>query len=159
MAQPIDHAAIKTGQILSIATLVAAYILNYWEFVAALAAIFLLTAIKLEWGPFSLLYRVVLRRLGLVRPDMRSDNQQPHRFGQAVGAATAAAAAVVIYTGHDVAGWALVMALIVLTAISFMGWCIGCFIYYQLNRLGFGGFFSSPPADTGVPMGARPRRS
>lgn len=156
--QTVDHAAIKTGQIFAIATLIGAFILQRWEPVAALAAIFLITAIAWRYGPFILVYRLALAPLKLVRPDIRHDNIQPHRFGQAVGAASALLAAAVLYSGHLTAGWVLVGILIVLTAISFMGWCIGCFIYYQLNRLGLGGFFARAPTDRGVPLGARPRK-
>jgi len=154
----VDHAAIKTGQVLTIATLTGAFIFNRWEPVAALAAIFLITAIAWRYGPFILVHRLVLAPLKLVRPDIRHDNIQPHRFGQAVGAVSALFAAAALYLGHQMVGWVLVGILIALTAISFMGWCIGCFIYYQLNRLGLGGFFARSPTDRGVPLGARPRK-
>ncbi|MCD6707387.1 MAG: DUF4395 domain-containing protein [Thiobacillus sp.] len=156
--QTVDHAAIKTGQLLAIVTLTGAFIFNRWEPVAALAAVFLITAITWRYGPFFLVYRLILLPLKLVRPDMRHDNTQPHRFGQAVGAVSALVAAAALYSGHHTAGWALVGVLIALTGLSFMGWCIGCFIYYQLNRLGIGGFFARSPTDGGVPLGSRPRK-
>lgn len=158
MSLPVDHAAIKTGQILSIVTLAISYILNLWTLVAMLAAIFLITALAWECGPFALLYRFVLKPVGLVKPDIRPDNLQPHRFGQAVGAVSAMIAAALLYFGQDTAGWLLVAILAMLTAVSYMGWCIGCFIYYQLNRFGLGGFFSHSPTDDSVPLGARPNR-
>jgi hypothetical protein len=154
----VDHSAIKTGQVLAIATLTVAFLFDRWEPVALLAAIFLITSMFFEWGPFALIYRLLLKPLGLVRPDPRTDNPQPHRFGQAVGAASAALAAAALYSGHATLGWTLVWVLIALTAISLMGWCIGCFIYYQLNRFGLGGFFAHAPTDSRVVMGARPRR-
>lgn len=154
----VDQAAIKTGQILAIATLTGAFVLDRWEPVAVLAGIFLVTAVLFEWGPFSLVYRLFLKPLGLVEPDLRADNAQPHRFGQAVGAVSAALAAAALYFNYTILGWILVWVLIALTGISFMGWCIGCFIYYQLNRLGLGGFFGHKPTDSQVILGARPRR-
>lgn len=155
----IDHSAIKTGQTLAIVILLAAFVLDRWEPVAALAGAFLVTSVFFEWGPFALLYRWPLKPLGLVAPDLRTDNVQPHRFGQAVGAVTAALAAAALYFNYAILGWMLVWVLIALTAISFMGWCIGCFIYYQLNRLGLGGFFGRKPTDSRVVLGARPRRT
>jgi len=155
----VDHSAIRTGQILAIAVLAAAFVFDRWEPVAAQAAIFLVTALAFHFGPYTLVYRHLLRPLGLVQPDMRVDNTQPHRFGQAVGAVSAAAAAVLLYLDYAVAGWVLVGILVGLTAISFVGWCIGCFIYYQLNRLGVGGFFARAPTDRDVIPGARPRRT
>lgn len=156
--QEVDHSAIKTGQLLSIATLTAAYILEWWEPVAVLAVIFLITSVFFEWGPFAIVYRLLLKPLGLVKPDLRVDNVQPHRFGQAVGAVSAALAAAALYFNYATRGWALVWMLIALTGVSFMGWCIGCFIYYQINRFGLGGFFGHSPTDSRVVPGARPRR-
>jgi len=155
----VDHSAIKTGQLLAIATLVAAYVTNQWLPVALLAGVFLITSIFFDWGPFTLVYRVLLKPVGLVKPDLRADNAQPHRFGQAVGAISAALAAAALYFGYVTVGWVLVWVLIALTVISYMGWCIGCFIYYQLNRMGVKGFFDRAPTDGKVVLGARPRRT
>lgn len=154
----VDHAAIKTGQLLSIALLLAAFILGRWELVALLAVIFLITAVLHPLGPFVLVYRLLLKPLGIVKPDLRVDHLQPHLFGQAVGAASAAIAALALYAGYGYAGWGLVWILIALTAISYKGWCIGCFLYYQLNRLGLRGFFSREPADKKAMLGARPKK-
>lgn len=155
----VDHSAIKTGQLLAIATLVAAFVSERWEPVAALAGVFFLTSLFFEWGPFALVYRGLLKPLGVVKPDLRLDNSQPHRFGQAVGAISAALAAAALFFGYTTLGWGLVWVLIALTALSFLGWCIGCFIYYQMNRLGLSGFFGHAPTDTQVVLGARPRRN
>jgi len=154
----VDHSAIKTGQLLTIVTLLGAFILGRWELVAILAVIFLVTALIYPLGPFVLVYRLLLKPMGIVKPDMRIDNLQPHLFGQAVGAASAAIAALAVYAGFAYAGWILVGVLIILTAISFKGWCIGCFLYYQLNRMGLRGFFSRKPTDKEVVMSARPRK-
>lgn len=154
----VDHSAIKLGQLLAVAVLIAAYVLDRWEPVAVLAGIFLITSVFFEWGPFALLYRFLLKPLGWVKPDLRADNLQPHRFGQAVGAVSAALAALALYFNYATLGWVLVWVLIALTGISFMGWCIGCFIYYQINRFGLGGFFGQTPTDKQVVLGARPRR-
>lgn len=154
----VDHSAIKTGQLLSIAMLITALVLNRWELVGILAVFFLITALINPLGPFVLVYRLFLKPIGAVKPDVRIDNIQPHLFGQAVGAISAAIAAFALYAGYAYAGWILVFVLIVLTAISFKGWCIGCFLYYQLNRMGLRGFFAHKPTDKGVMLGARPRK-
>ena len=156
--QIVDHAAIKTGQILTISTLIVAFALSSWKMVAALAIFFLLTSLVWSLGPFGLIYRLVLKPIGLVKPDLRHDNLQPHRFGQAVGAISAGLAACALYFGYTILGWSLVLVLVILTWISFMGWCIGCFLYFQLNRMGLRGFFNKTPTDTQVPLGSRPKK-
>lgn len=154
----VDHSAIKTGQLLAIIMLLGAFILGQWELVAVLAVIFMITALIYPLGPFILVYRLLLKPLGIVKPDMRIDNIQSHLFGQAVGAASAAIAAFALYAGFSYTGWILVWVLIALTAISFKGWCIGCFLYYQLNQMGLRGFFAHKPTDNGVSPGSRPRK-
>ncbi len=152
----VDHFAIKTGQLLAIATLLAAFLFGRWEPIAVLAVVFLITGLVYPLGPFVLMYRLLLKPLGIVKPDLRRDNIQSHQFGQAVGAASAALAAFAVFSGYRYAGWTLTWILIVLTAISFKGWCIGCFLYYQLNRLGLRGFFSHKPSNPGATPGTRP---
>lgn len=157
MQTQVDHGAIKTGQLLTIAWLLAAYITGRWELMAALTAVFALTAVSARLGPLMLLYRHVLLPLRLARTDLRVDNPQPHQFGQAIGAIVAAIATYFLYSGQTGIGWGLVWLLTVLTAVSFMGWCAGCFTYYALNRMGIKGFFKHAPTDPDVFMGNRPR--
>lgn len=157
-ARTVDHNAIRSAQLMTIATLLVSAIVQRWEPVAALAVVFLVTALSFQAGPFILVYRWLLRPLRLVQPDPRVDHLQPHRFGQAVGAVSAAAAAALLYLGYATAGWVLVAVLILLTAVSFSGWCIGCFIYFQLYRLGLRGFFNRAPTDTRRIAGSRPGR-
>lgn len=154
----VDHAAIRTGQLMVIVILLVAYIINSREMVSAIMLAFLLTTISTSIGPFALLYQFVLRPLNIVKPDIRLDNPEPHRFGQAVGIVVAALATYLLYTGNNEFGWGIVWLLIILTTISFAGWCAGCFTYYMINRLGVGGFFKNKPTDDSVFLGSRPKR-
>lgn len=158
MGMPLDHAEIKTGQILTIATAGAAMLWGEPLVLVALTLIFLVTALYRPASPFVLVYRHFVRPLNLMRSDYRLDNIQPHAFGQLIGAATGAAATLLIDSNYPAAGWGIVGVLIVLTLVSYLGWCIGCFLYYQLNRLGLRGFFRHAPTDAGVTPGARPRK-
>lgn len=157
MPQAIDHAEIKTGQLLTMALAVGAYMLDNQYLILALAALFLVTALYRSASPFVLFYRLLVRPLHLMRSDYRLDNIQPHSFGQFIGALTALAAFILLFRGWSITGWGVVWVLILLTFISFRGWCIGCFLYYQLNRVGLGGFFRHKPTDNDQVLGARPR--
>lgn len=156
MAQPVDHAEIKTGQLITIAVAVAAYVLKEPKVIAGLGGLFLITALYRPLSPFVLVYRYLVRPLNLLRSDYRLDNIQPHSFGQFIGAVTAAIAAALLYGGYAVAGWSIVWILVGLTFVSYRGWCIGCYFYYQLNRLGLGGFFRHKPTDEKRMLGSRP---
>lgn len=152
----VDHAEIKMGQILTMAIAAAALALQMPVLLAVLGVTFLLSGTVRALSPFSWLYRGVVRPRGIIRSDYRLDNIQPHKFGQLVGALTVVAALGLIEAGYALAGWGVVVVLLVLTLVSYAGWCIGCYLYYQLNRLGLGGFFKHAPTDKSVRLGMRP---
>lgn len=154
----VDHAEIKLGQILTMALSALAFVLSDPRWLIALGGIFLITALIRPLSPFVLLYRLVIRPLNVMHSDYRLDNIQPHSFGQLIGALTAAIAFVLIHQGFIIAGWTVVWILFGLTLVSYLGWCIGCFMYYQLNRLGLKGFFRHAPTDNSVVLGQRPKK-
>ncbi|HWR75961.1 MAG TPA: DUF4395 family protein [Thiobacillus sp.] len=100
--------------------------------------------------------RHVVKPLGLMRSDYRLDNIQAHAFGQFIGVIKVMLAQALLNMGYRPAGWAIVWVLFSLTLISYLGWCVGCFLYYQLYRLGLQGFFSHAPTDSAVRLGLRP---
>ncbi len=52
---------------------------------------------------------------------------------------------VALLAGQSVVGWALVWMVVALAALNLLvGFCAGCFVYYQLNLLGVPGFRYSP---------------
>ncbi len=159
MNNQVDHAEIKMGQILTIIISGIALALQNQILLMVLAFIFLLSGTVRSISPFSLLYRWVINPLGIIKSDYRLDNIQPHKFGQLVGVVTIVLALALLQMGFTLAGWSIVVALTGLTSISYAGWCIGCFMYYQLNRLGLGGFFKHAPTDKTVFTGSRPEKN
>ena len=159
MNNQVDHAEIKMGQVLTIIISGIALALQNIIPLIILAGIFLLSGTVRSMSPFSLLYRWIIKPLKIIKSDYRLDNIQPHKFGQLIGAITVVLALVLIQFGYTTAGWIIVGVLIALTAISYAGWCVGCYMYYQLNRLGLGGFFKHSPTDKTVIIGARPRKN
>jgi hypothetical protein len=158
MATQVDHAEIKLGQILTMLIATAGLVLRDPLWLVALGGIFLLTVLYRPVSPFVATYRLLVRPLGIMRSDYRLDNIEAHAFGQAVGAVTVALALALLYSGYAVVGWMIVAILIGLTLVSYLGWCIGCFLYYQLNRLGLRGFFARAPTDKSIFPGRRPRK-
>ncbi len=158
MNNQVDHAEIKMGQVLTIIISGIALALQNIIPLIILAGIFLLSGTVRSMSPFSLLYRWIIKPLKIIKSDYRLDNIQPHKFGQLIGAITVVLALALIQFGYTTAGWIIVGVLIALTAISYAGWCVGCYMYYQLNRLGLGGFFKHSPTDKTVIIGARPRK-
>lgn len=154
----VDHAEIKTGQLMTMAIAVVAFVTKEPAWLFALALFFLVTALYRPASPFVLGYRLFVKPLGLMKSDYRLDNIQPHAFGQLLGALTVAICLGLLYLGYATAAWTVLWILIGLTLVSWLGWCIGCFLYYQLNRFGLRGFFRHAPTDRSVFVGQRPRK-
>jgi hypothetical protein len=72
------------------------------------------------------------------------DNPEPHRFAQGFGGVVLTLAVFFLLSGSAF-GWLLVWLVIILAGLNlFLGFCAGCFIYYQLYRINVPGFERSP---------------
>jgi hypothetical protein len=151
----LDQNEIRTQQALGPILLATAYVVGDWRLVAIQAGFLWLTALRYELGPWVQLYRRVLGPLRIVKPDLRPDNPEPHRFASVFGASVLSFAAYLLANGATVPGWALAWLVAMLGAIAFFGWCAGCFTYYVIHRLGAGGFFRRAPVEGTAFPGAR----
>jgi amino acid transporter len=134
----VDTHLLKFSQAWVVGLTALAFLVNQPVIVVIAAAALALSALAPELGPFRLLYRGVVVPLGLLRPRVVEDDPAPHRFAQGVGAAFLVAASVALLVAHASAlGWALDLIVLVLAGVNFsVGFCAGCFVYYQLGRLG-----------------------
>jgi hypothetical protein len=141
----VDHTALKFNQA-SIITL------NLLGFVFNLPALVTFAALAMLVGTafpaaalFQQIYFRILRPRGWLRPWVLTDNPEPHRFAQGLGGIFLALGAAALFTGYATIGWVLTWLVIVLAALNlFFGFCAGCFVYYQLSRLGVPGFTARP---------------
>ena len=141
----VDHSAIRTTQAFTIGLLLLAFVLNAPWLAAAVATLNLIAALKPEFGLFRHIYLDVLRPAGLVKPNVVEDNPEPHRFSQGLGALFVGTGLLLMLAGLPSLGWAIVWLVIGLASLSlFLNFCAGCFVYYQLNKLGVPGFRHSP---------------
>lgn len=144
---PVNHSALRTNQAFIIGTLLAAFIVDSTLLVGLVGAVMLLGAAAGRPG-FLPAYRL-LHRLGWVGADRVPDHNAPHRFAQTLGGLFLAAATLSLTVGAALLGWILAWIVVGLAALNlFGGFCVGCAVYYWLNRLGAPGFTQSPPPDT-----------
>ena len=137
----IDQNAIKSAQATTFVFLLIAFVLGIPWLVAATAIAQLLGSIEVRWAPFHLLYRFVYLPLGLLKPNLQPDHATPHRFASLVGGVFDAAAAALLFLSLPTAGWVLAWVVIVLANLNvWAGFCMGCWMYYTLNRLKVPGF-------------------
>ena len=89
----VDQAEIQVQRFFTIALFLTAFVLDRWELVAAQSVIFGLTFLNPGFSPYIALYRHILRPAGLIRPDRRLDNPEPHRFATMIGLLVSSTAA------------------------------------------------------------------
>jgi len=145
--QKVDHSALRTNQTFIIALLVAGFVLNNLWLVALVALVMTIgTALR---GPgFKPVYKLV-RSWNLIKPDVVADNPEPHLFSQGLGAAFLIGSTASLLVGAATLGWVLAWIVIVLASLNlFGGFCVGCFVYYWLNKVHVPGFAKAPPPNT-----------
>jgi len=155
--KPIDHTALRTNQGFIILFSLLAFLFNQPWIIALVALVMLTGSLLLKRPGFAFLYTRMLKPAGILRPDVIEDNPEPHLFAQAFGGTVLAGAALALFLGASALGWGLAWIVIALAALNLMaGFCVGCAMYYWLNRLKIPGFIKSPPP--GVFPGLRPKR-
>jgi len=140
----VDQTGLKTGQALTIILLLFGFVVNFWPLVAFVAVAQLLGALGVPFAPYRLFYLNILKPSGLVNPRPEQDNPEPHRFAMLVGALFNGVATLALLAGAAPIAWSLVWIVIALANLNFwVGFCLGCWMYYQLNKLGIPGFSQS----------------
>ncbi len=137
MPSKVDHSLLKANQAAIITLLVLAFLANWTWLVAFVAAVMLVGSIWPQAGLFKIGAKRLLQPAGWLKADVRDDLPQPHLFAQAVGGVFLLAATIALLAGAVALGWVLVAVVVALAAINlFLGFCAGCFMYFQLGKLG-----------------------
>ena len=143
----VDHTALKTNQAVIILLSATAFILDV-PWLAGIVALVMIIGTILKIPGFKFVYRI-LKSLGFTKPDILLDNPEPHRFAQGFGSIVLFAGTVLLLFNATILGWGLVWLVVALAALNlFGGFCVGCAVYYWLNRLNLPGFAKSPPEGT-----------
>jgi hypothetical protein len=141
----VDHTGLKVGQGLTIILLLLAFILNSPALVAFVALAQFLGALAVPFAPYRLVYQHILKPSGLLKPNIVTDNPEPHRFAFLVGSLFNGAAFLALLAGAPGLAWVLVGIVVVLANLNFwLNFCMGCWMYYQFQRLGLPGFTVAP---------------
>ncbi len=137
----VDHSALRTNQAFIIGLLLIGFVTDVKALVACVAAVMLIGTFLPKVALFKAVYVYFLKPRGLIKPDVKIDNPEPHLFAQGVGGTFLAAATLAFVANAATVGWALTWIVIALASLNlFAGICVGCLMYYWLNRLGVPGF-------------------
>ena len=132
----VDRTALRVNQTFIIGFLALAFLLDQPWLVAFVCAVMAIGTAFPQAALFQRIYRDVLRPAGLLKPDVQDEAAAPHRFAQGMGAAVLLIAVIALFAGALALGWGLSFVVIALAAVNlFFGFCAGCFVYFQLQRL------------------------
>ena len=145
MNRRVDHSALRTNQSFIIGLLGLSFVLNLPLGVAFVSAVMLIGTFFPKAALFKQIYLRLLKPTGLVKPDVVEDNPEPHNFSQGLGGLFTLLATLGLATGVPAVGWSLTWLVIALAALNlFAGFCVGCFVYYQLSQRNVPGFTRQP---------------
>lgn len=141
----VDQQQIKFNMAMTALLLAVGYLLNSWIPVAIAIVSQFSGGLGLSIAPYRLLYIGIVLPSGLLKPRKIPDNHAPHRFAAFVGGLFDLIGVILIIMGFQVAGWAFIGIVFVLSILNlFLGFCAGCFMYYIMNKFGVPGFSHSP---------------
>ncbi len=144
-ARKVDQSALRVNQAFIISLIIIAFVIDSVWLVAFVGGVMLLGTAVPSLAFFKRIYRHGLKPSGLVKPAIIADNPEPHRFAQGFGGVVVTLSVLAFLTGQAFLGWALAGLVVALAALNlFLGFCAGCFLYYQFNKLGVPGFAHSP---------------
>ncbi|GAB4407348.1 MAG: DUF4395 domain-containing protein [Anaerolineae bacterium] len=138
MAQKVDTTAIQFNQASIIVLTLLGFVFNQ-TWLALLVGMVL--AVGVIWpgaSLFKLIYLKLIQPIGLLKANVIDDDPAPHRFAQGLGALFLLASSLTLLgLNNDVVGWMLTWIVIILASINLVfNFCAGCFVYYQLDKLG-----------------------
>src|SRR5438477_205375 len=137
----VDHSALKVNQTGIIVTVLVAFVGSalfqpLLALIPLLAIVLLLGTFAPQYALFKQFYFKVLKPRGIVKPRPVQDRPQPHNFAQGMGGVVLAIASIFLIP-VPVIGLALSLLVAVLAFVNVaFGYCLGCQIFYQLERRG-----------------------
>ena len=139
--QFVDQSALKVNQTGIIATVLVAFIGSFFStaflaLIPLLGIVLLLGTFVPRLALFKQLYFQVLKPRGIVKPRPVQDRPEPHNFAQGLGGVFLGIASALLFGAPIIAlALALLVAVLAFVNLAF-GYCLGCQIFYQLERRG-----------------------
>ena len=137
----VDHSALQVNQTGIVLTVLVAFVASFvfWPavwLIPALAVVLLAGTVDNRLALFKQIYFQVLKPRGIVKPRPVEDRPEPHNFAQGLGGVFLAVASVFLIP-LPVVGLALALLVAVLAFVNLaFGYCLGCQIFFQLERRG-----------------------
>lgn len=137
----VDQTAIRVNQAFIVGLTLLAFILGEdaggtW-LLLGLAVVMAAGTLSPSLALFQQLYHRLLKPRGLLGPNVVSEDPMAPRFAQGMGAAFLLGATAFLVADLPLVGWTLSWIVTTLATINLaVNFCAGCFVYFQLARLG-----------------------
>lgn len=142
MIKRVDQTALKFNQAAIIVFTFLGFIFERPYLVLFVGLVLAIGTIAPELALFKQIYLKLLKPNRLLKPKVIKDDPTPHQFAQGVGAFfLLVSSSVLLVFGNALVGWSvgwsLAWIVIILAGVNlFFGFCAGCFVYYQLDKVG-----------------------
>jgi len=138
MIKRVDQTALKFNQAAIIIFTLLGFILDRPYLVLFVGLVLAVGTIAPDMALFKQVYFKLLKPRGLLKPKLVKDDPAPHQFAQGVGAFfLLVSSSLLIVLGNTLVGWVLAWIVIILAGVNlFFSFCAGCFVYYQLAKVG-----------------------
>lgn len=132
----VDRSALKVNQGFIVGLTALAFVLEAPGLAAFVTLVMMIGTAAPAAALFQQFYHRVLKPVGVVKPEVLAEDPAPHRFAQGMGGVVLALGIAALFAGLNGLGWALVLLVTALAAVNLVfGFCAGCFVYFQLQRL------------------------
>ena len=134
----LDKSALKFNQGAIVLLIALAFLFNLPLLVAFVMIVMITGTIYPQAGLFKLTYKHIAKPLGIIKPNIVEEDSSQHRFAQGLGGIFLLASYIaLVFNPGYLGGWALALIVLALAFINLtMNFCLGCFIYFQLAKLG-----------------------
>jgi hypothetical protein len=133
----LDRNALRFNQGAIVVLTAAAFLLQQSWLIAFVMAVLLTGTIFPSAGLFKLLYLHIVKPLGLIKPKIVEGDSAQHQFAQGLGGVFLLLSFIALTVNLNVLGWGLALIVLALALINLtINFCLGCYIYFQLNKLG-----------------------
>jgi len=134
----LDRSSLKFNQGAIVFLVSMAFVFNINWLVAFVSLVMLAGTVLPKAGLFKLIYFSILKPLGIIKPKIVEEDNTPHLFAQSFGGLFLALSFLFLnFTNQQFTGWLLSIIVVALAFINLTtNFCAGCFIYFQLNKLG-----------------------
>jgi hypothetical protein len=141
MSAKIDKSGIKFNQILIVLLVSVSFIMNLPFLIALTSIIMIIGSILPEASLFRLIYLNIVKRSGIMKPEIVNESNAPHLFSHGFGGIVLLISFLLLQFFPDntgiIIGWSISLIVAVLAFINIIwNFCAGCWLYFQLQKSG-----------------------